>query len=122
MKLHIKETIDTKSIVNNINEINNSDISNSDKVSRISRILNGIEIGCYISLSKGVDYGAENFEHCDWNKWCESGYTYNTYDIADEIVNGRLRMVTDIWKPKNSKSSDIPNSHVSFLRRSGWNI
>ena len=123
MKLRINESIDKNLVIQEINNINDSNESNGIKISKIIRILDKLDIGYVIDLAPNQNSAITHFTKINSYKWEDFPYTYGTYDIADEIVNGRLNTVIDIWNidkaravmPKK-KSDDV------FLRRSGWNV
>lgn len=123
MKLRINESIDKNLFIQEINNINNSNESNRIKISEISRILDKLDIGYVIDLAPNQNSAVTHFAKIDSYKWEDYPYTYSTYDIADEIVNGRLNKVRDIWNINKAKSvMPKKKSDYIFLKRSGWNV
>lgn len=102
IKLLIEEA-DRESIIQDINDINSSDKPSQLKISKIESILNSLDVGYAVDLAKDVRSGSTSIIKRDRNMWEGFPYTYSTYDIADEIVNGKHRLVTDVWDTRKAK-------------------
>lgn len=123
MKLRINESIDKNLFIQEINNINNSNESNIIKISKIIRILDKLDIGYVIDLAPNQNSAITHFTKINSYKWEDYPYTYGTYDIANEIVNGRLNKVIDIWNIDKAKSvMSKKKSDDIFLKCSGWNV
>lgn len=123
MKLRINESIDKNLFIQEINDINNSIEPNIIKISEIIRILDKLDIGYVIDLAPSQNSAVTHFTKINSYKWEDYPYTYSTYDIANEIVNGRLNTVIDIWNIDKAKSvMPKKKSDDIFLKRSGWNV
>ena len=123
MKLRINESIDKNLFIQEINNINNSNESNRIKISKILLILDKLDIGYVIDLAPNQNSATTHFTKIDSYKWEDYPYTYSTYDIADEIVNGRLNMMVDVWNIDKAKSvMSKKKSDDIFLKRPGWNV
>jgi hypothetical protein len=117
MKLRINESVDFDHIVDQINEINTSDISNKDKVNQITEILRTMENDYVIDLARNEKSGSNHFIKVG-SMWVDAdagAYSYSNYDIADEIVNGRLRLVVDIWDKSKVKPLGRRSNRIGFL-------
>ncbi len=117
MKLRINESVDFDYIVDQINEINTSDISSRDKVNKITEILRTMENDYVIDLARNEKSGSNHFIKVG-SMWVDAdagAYSYSNYDIADEIVNGRLRLVVDIWDKSKVKPSGRRSNRIGFL-------
>ena len=109
-KLMIKESTN-KDVVKQLNDINNSDTDNNSKISKITNILNTIETGYVLDIAVSKTSSTMHLEKVGYNKWSDEGiYTYNTYDIADEIVNGSHKVVRDLWN-KNTAKTVVKYNH-----------
>lgn len=117
MRLIIEE-YDYNSLINNINDINNSD--DTDKVYKISHVLKSLGVGCVIDLARNKNSGSVSFFKIGSDKWEDKPFQYSTLDIADEIVNGSHRIVTDIWDSNKLKPIKQSRDARAFGKRYGW--
>lgn len=117
MKLRINESVDFDHIVDQINEINTSDISSRDKVNQITEILRTMKNDYVIDLARNEKSGSNHFikVRSMWVDTDAGAYSYSNYDIADEIVNGRLRLVVDIWDKSKVKPLGRRSNRIGFL-------
>ena len=87
-----------------IEDVLQSDSANSNKVSRISDILRSLDQYAAISIAR-TEHGDGILVlwHTESGKWADDGFLYSDWDIADEIVNGKHRVIWDVWSRKQAK-------------------
>lgn len=87
-----------------IEDVIQSDLDNSDKVSRISDILRSLDQYAVISISRTEDgNGILQLQRTESGKWEDEFSSYSNWDIADEIVNGKHRVIWSVWSREHAK-------------------
>lgn len=87
-----------------IEDVLQSDSDNSDKVSRISDILRSLDQYAVVSIARTEDgNGILQLQHTESGKWGDDFSLYSDWDIADELVNGKHRVIWSVWGREQAK-------------------
>ena len=102
MKRYIKSNYDFDSIVDNINLLIES---GTKSLYEIIQILDGLPIGTRLRVATDSSLKRTTYFDRTESGWEDSPYSYSSYDIADELINGKFNYVFDIkyLKPINQK-------------------
>lgn len=114
MVRYIKSTQDFSDVVSDINIL----VENGTKsMYKIIQILNSLPV--YTRLHVATD---ESMKRTTWfdrteKGWEDSPYSYSSYDIADELINGTFNYVYDISYLKPKEQTNTSNRYAPKLWR-----
>ena len=91
MKIYVKASSDYQSVIHEINEL----IARKD-TNKIARLLDDIPVGSRLRVAKDESLSRTPYFDKTDSGWEDHPYTDSSWDIADELVRGRVHYVYEI--------------------------